>query len=66
MIGHGLGTRAPERKSSAADLDPERASDLRRSIGASDGNRTRVSSLGSWRSTIELRSRNRREPSSGR
>jgi len=47
MIGHGLGTRAPERKSCAAGLDPERGSDLRRSRGASDGNRTRVSSLGS-------------------
>ena len=31
--------------------------DLRKCGGAGDGNRTRVSSLGSWRSTIELRPR---------
>ncbi len=39
------------------------ASDLRRRRGAGDGNRTRVSSLGSWRSTIELHRRSARRRS---
>jgi hypothetical protein len=40
------------------DLGPKRP-EIQGSFRASDGNRTRTTSLGSWSSAIELRSRDR-------
>ena len=53
VLAQGAGVSTTSREVSAAlRNDSERTSD-----GASDGNRTRATSLGSWSSTIELHSR---------
>ena len=63
MIGHALGTKRVLAMVLRWGRLVLTGPDLRLLGGAGDENRTRVSSLGSWRSTIELHRRAGREPS---